>query len=84
MLLLLPGLLHAMPAASQSGLDGEREWQRALGTPGPQLNMPQAPVGHRQPTAADVPKGLSGDAADAERARRDRELDAKLRICRGC
>ena len=83
MILLLPGLLYVVPAASQSERAGESEWQRSLGSPA-QPTVPRAPVGHRQPTAADVPKDFPKDAEDAERAKRDRELDAKLRICRGC
>ena len=83
MILLLPGLLYVVPATSQSERAGESEWQRSLGSP-TQSTVSRAPVGHRQPTAADVPKDLPKDAADAERAKRDRELDAKLRICRGC
>ena len=81
MMLLLPALLYAMPAR----VAGRREWLRA-GSPGArtQSKVPRAPVGHRQPTAADIPKDLPKDAADAERDKRDRELDAKLRICRGC
>lgn len=41
---------------------------------------PRAPVGHRQPTAKDVPSeqgtGLRSPGAE--------DLDRKLRICRGC
>jgi hypothetical protein len=85
MIMLLPGLLYVGPAASQSERAGESEWQRSLGSPDrAQSTVPRAPVGHRQPTAADVPKDFPKDAADAERVKRDRELDAKLRICRGC
>ena len=86
MTLLLPGLLYAMPAASQSEREGEREWQRSLGSSdsAQQPTGPRAPVGHRQPTAADIPKDLPKDPEEAERIKRDRELDAKLRICRGC
>ena len=50
--------------------------------------IPQAPVGHRQPTKADVSsaeskdnRGLLGAGADAA----DKELDRKIKnICRGC
>ena len=79
---LLPGLLYALPAASQD----EREWKRALESSGApaQSAVPRAPVGHRQPTTADIPKDLPKDPAEAESHKRDRELDAKLRICRGC
>jgi hypothetical protein len=77
--LLLPGLLFAMPAASE----GDRDLQRGSET-SERSKLPQAPVGHRQPTAADIPKDLSKNPTDAEREKRDRELDAKLRICRNC
>lgn len=50
--------------------------------------IPQAPVGHRQPTKADVSaaeskdRGLLGAGADAAA---DKELDRKIKnICRGC
>jgi hypothetical protein len=80
--LLLPGLLFAMPAAAE----GSRDWLRSADTDrsGTAPKIPQAPVGHRQPTAADIPKNVTKDAADLEREKRDRELDAKLQICRGC
>jgi hypothetical protein len=45
--------------------------------------IPQAPVGHRQPTAADVAKEQPA-MSDEERNKRDRELDKRLQICRGC
>ena len=80
--LLLPGLLFAMPAASE----GSRDWLRPADSErsGTASKIPPAPVGHRQPTAADIPKNVPKDAADLEREKRDRELDAKLQICRGC
>jgi hypothetical protein len=47
--------------------------------------LPQAPVGHRQPRAGDVPseKNLSNpnDAANREDAALDRKIKS---ICRGC
>jgi hypothetical protein len=76
---LLPGLLFAMPAASE----GDRDSRRGSET-SERPKLPQAPVGHRQPTAADIPKDLPKNPADVEREKRDRELDAKLRICRNC
>jgi hypothetical protein len=39
----------------------------------------EAPVGHRQPRAGDVPK-----EGDVTRNESDVELDRKLSICRGC
>ena len=80
-MLLLPGLLYAMPAASR----GRSRFAALVDRQRPSASkLPQAPVGHRQPTAADIPKDVPKDAADSEREKRDRELDAKLRICRGC
>jgi hypothetical protein len=78
-MLLLPGLLYAMPAVSE----GERDSKRSAGA-SEQSKLPPAPVGHRQPTAADIPKDQPKDPAEIEREKRDRELDAKLRICRNC
>jgi hypothetical protein len=43
-----------------------------------------APVGHRQPRAADIPAGLMNKESDAEQERLDRDLARKLQICRGC
>ena len=76
-LFLLPGLLYAMPAASEG--DSRRSSETSE-----RPKQQQAPVGHRQPTLADIPKGLPKDPADTEQEKRDRELDAKLRICRNC
>jgi hypothetical protein len=85
MLMALPGLVYVLPAASQSGPANNREWQRSLGASDrSRSTAPNAPVGHRQPMVSDFPKDAPKDPADAERAKRDRELDAKLRICRGC
>ena len=77
---LIPGLLYAMPAASQQN---DRDSKRSSSMSEPSTVL-QAPVGHRQPTAADVPKDVTKDAAEIENQRRERELDAKLQICRGC
>jgi hypothetical protein len=40
---------------------------------------PQAPTGHRQPRAADVPK-----QGETSIGRGEMELDQKTKICRGC
>ena len=77
--LLLPGLLYALPAASE----GDRDSNPSSNT-SEQSKLPRAPVGHRQPTAADIPKDLPKDPAAAAHEKRERELDAKLRISRGC
>ena len=43
-----------------------------------------APVGHRQPQQADVPRHETLSVWEREQQRADRELDRKLIICRGC
>jgi hypothetical protein len=43
-----------------------------------------APVGHRQPTRADVPQNEMLSAWERQQLVRDAELDRKLIICRGC
>jgi hypothetical protein len=72
--LLLPGLLYAAPAMAE----GERE-SKAPSTTGSALGPKvwPAPVGHRQPTRADIPKGLSNEP---EEPPRNREIDALLQI----
>ena len=46
--------------------------------------VPQAPVGHRQPRASDVPADTPKTKEEETQIQRDRELDKKLWICRGC
>jgi hypothetical protein len=41
-----------------------------------------APVGHRQPRASDIPQDQAKSEARGDAGFRD--LDAKLRICKGC
>jgi hypothetical protein len=53
-------------------------------SPSPPLTVPQAPVGHRQPRASDLPPESQRAATETERSVRDRELDKILQICRGC
>ena len=43
-----------------------------------------APVGHRQPTRADVPQNGVLSAWERQQQDFDVELDRKLIICRGC
>lgn len=43
-----------------------------------------APIGHRQPRASDVAASAPSSSFDLEEQRLDRELNAKLVICRGC
>ena len=46
--------------------------------------IPQAPIGHRQPRASDLPKQTSRDPAEIRQQPRDRNLDRSLQLCRGC
>jgi hypothetical protein len=43
-----------------------------------------APIGHRQPTRADVPQNEVLSAWEREQQVFDAELDRRLMICRGC
>ena len=45
-----------------------------------------APVGHRQPTAADVEKAQAGKGASGSvvKTQRSSDIDQRLIICRGC
>jgi hypothetical protein len=47
-------------------------------------SVPQAPVGHRQPRASDLPANIQKTESDLREERANRELDKKLRICRNC
>jgi hypothetical protein len=49
-----------------------------------QPSIPQAPIGHRQPRAADIPADAANNADDAWLDRVNRSIDSKLTICRGC
>jgi hypothetical protein len=46
--------------------------------------VPEAPVGHRQPRASDVPSDTRRTNEEETQIQRDRELDKQLWICRGC
>lgn len=47
--------------------------------------IPEAPVGHRQPRAADLPAQTPKEAAEIQKERqRQRKLDRSLQLCRGC
>jgi hypothetical protein len=43
-----------------------------------------APVGHFQPRAGDIPTGIPLSPSRAEQESLDRDIDEKLKICRGC
>ena len=74
----LLALIGAPGAFAQSGSKGTSVGSTINGT------IPEAPVGHRQPRASDLPnneKNLSSDPISKE----DAILDEKMKsICRGC
>ena len=76
MVLLLPVLLYAAPAMPQGNSEQSGSAQKS--------GIAPAPIGHRQPKVADIPKERPKDTTDEQREKLDRELDAKLRICRNC
>lgn len=47
-------------------------------------NVPQAPVGHRQPRAADIPATTEKPQAEKQVEKLQEEGSKKLNICRGC
>lgn len=78
LLLMLPG---GGPAIAQSGGSKGSPSGQSTGSG----SVPQAPVGHRQPRASDVPseKNLS-DPSDPL-SKENQALDKKIKsICRGC
>ena len=77
---LLAALLLAGPAGAQS--ENSRRPQPTTQGAAPS-QVPEAPIGHRQPTAA-VVAGERMTEQDVERNKRDRALDRKLQFCRGC
>ena len=63
----------AAPAFAQSGRSGSKG------------HVPQAPIGHRQPRAADVPDEKNLSNASDPMSKENRNLDKKIKsICRGC
>ena len=79
------GLAVALLACAASAQDAPRD-KAAVASPAPDQprSIPlQAPVGHRQPRISDVPAAPARDEDKAAAGPRD-DIDAKLRICRGC
>ena len=83
--LALPALLCTAPAGAQNAQQNAQD-KRAPETTGSAIppGVPPAPVGHRQPRASDIPADAQRTAPDERQVQRDRELDKKLWICRGC
>src|SRR6266511_2878159 len=68
--------------ADQPSGSGAQTTGRANSDTGQATGVRQAPVGHRQPTAKDVPPRV--DDSLGARAPEDQAVDRKLRICRDC
>jgi hypothetical protein len=85
--LVLCGLLIS---AGVSGRDADKNPDRntdrtvGSGTRSEEPTIPQAPIGHRQPRAADLPTVMTRDSSDEWLDRVNRDIDRKLDICRGC
>jgi hypothetical protein len=79
--LTLAALLGAAPAGAQ-----DAQHKRSTETTGSAIaaGVPPAPVGHRQPRVSDIPADTQPTPTEAQQLQRDRELDKKLWICRGC
>jgi hypothetical protein len=73
-------------AAGAAAQDARAPESRTTGSATREIpsTVPQAPVGHRQPKLSDIPPESQRAATNTERSERDRELDRKLQICRGC
>jgi hypothetical protein len=67
------------PASRQSG--GAQTTGQTDGTAGQSGGVREAPVGHRQPRAKDVP---GPNESAPIRSPEEQEVDRKLRICRDC
>jgi len=68
-------------ADQQSG-PGAQTTGRAGSDSGQPTNVREAPIGHRQPKAKDVPRGIEENLG--ARSPEDAAVDRKLRICRDC
>jgi hypothetical protein len=68
------------PASRQSG--GAQTTGQTDSTAGQVGSGREAPVGHRQPRARDLPASPTGSAPI--RSPEEQEVDRKLRICRDC
>jgi len=66
---------------SAPGGSAQTTGQAGSGT-GQSTNVRQAPVGHRQPKAKDLPSGIQDNYG--VRSPEDEAIDRKLRICRDC
>ena len=79
-LMALMVLLSGTAALAQNGGAGRAPAGRGLGG-----GIPQAPIGHRQPRAGDVPNEKGLNNPNNPMNKEDAILDKKIKnICRGC
>jgi hypothetical protein len=81
--LALPALLVAAGAAAQDRKAQEPPTNAAKPAAPPSKPL-QAPVGHRQPRAADLPATAPKDEFSKRLDEINRRLDRYMNICRGC
>jgi hypothetical protein len=75
----------AAAAVAQEARPPDPPPERAIGTNGAAPGQPRsAPIGHRQPRAADVPADAPKDELAQRIEQINRSLDRQLQICRGC
>jgi hypothetical protein len=67
------------PSASSGSAQTTGQANSGTGQP---TNVREAPIGHRQPTAKDVPRRIEDNLG--VRSPEDEAVDRKLRICRDC
>jgi hypothetical protein len=81
------GLAVTLLASAACAQDAPRDRDKAAVTsPAPDATRSaplQAPVGHRQPRISDLPAATPRDEDKAAAGPPD-DIDARLRICRGC
>jgi len=68
--------------ADQPSGSGAQTTGRAGSDAGQRTGVKEAPIGHRQPKARDVPRGVEENLG--ARSPEDAAVDRKLRICRDC
>jgi hypothetical protein len=78
-LLALLGGSEAALAQNSTGKEPPSTGQTNMGT------IPEAPIGHRQPRASDVPDEKNLSNPNDAMSKEDAALDKKIKsICRGC
>jgi hypothetical protein len=83
-LLALLAILDVGAAVAQTGNKGTSPSQTTTGDM-PRAGVPEAPIGHRQPRASDMPNNNNVSDPNDPLTKENRALDRKIKsICRGC